>query len=215
MGDLTATQMVAEVQRRVTQISPADALASVQRAVRWINRQGSFTFQLVDPEPWTVTTTGVYAIPVTMDVGKAHVLMNPSGSPIRRVGVQDIWLAMNYNLPGDLGFDIYTVTSTSFLFFPVQTANRVVSATYHKRTVDISGATKANLPRDFDDLIIDLAEAEERRVYDVGDTWSTMLARSQDQIKTLLDGYRSTTMEPMPTSEAALSSQEKQTVGRV
>lgn len=214
MGDLTAAQMVTELQRRVTQISSTDALAAIQRAIRWSNRQGSFTFQLSDPTSWNVTSTGIFAIPVTMDVGKAHVLINANGTPIRKVGIQDIWVSGNYNLAADVAFDVYTVTQASFLFYPTQSTTKAVVAVFHLKTVDISGSAKANLPRDFDDLIIDLAEAEERRVYDVGDTWSTMLARSQDQIKALLDGYRSTTMEPMPTSEAAIVTSEKTQIGR-
>lgn len=214
MGDLTATQLTTELQRRVSQVSSTDALAAVQRAIRWINRQGSYTFQLNSFQTWNVTSSAVYTIPTDMDTGKAHTLLNPSGLPVRKVGVQDSWISGNYNLPADKGFDCYIITKVSFLFFPAQTATTAVAALYHLRTVDISGSTTSNLPRDFDDLIVDLAEAEERRVSDVGDTWPQILARCQDQIKTLLDGYRSVSQEPMPTTEAAGVVVEKTQIGR-
>lgn len=214
MGDLTATQMVTELQRRITQLSAPDALAAVNRAIRWINRQGSFTFQLNTPQSWSVTSTAVYNIPSDMDIGKAHLLLNPNGTPIRKIGVHDAWVSKNYNIPPDKGFDTYHLTQTTVNFGPAQSGTTTVTAHYHLKTANISGSTAANLPRDFDDLIIDLAEAEERRIMDVGEIWPQVLARCQDQIKTMLDGYRSVSMEPMPTTEAAGAVQEKTQIGR-
>lgn len=214
MGSKTHAQMVTELQRRITQLNGTDAGEAINRAIRWVNRQGSYSFQVADPTTLVVANNGVTTAPATMDVGKAHVITNPNGHPVRKVGLQDVWLANNYNTPADLNYDVYTLTQTKIVFYPAINPGLTVTIIYHTITTDISGAQVSNLPRDFDDLIIDLAEAEERRFFDVGDQWPQLLARSVDQIKTLLDGYRSVTMEPMTGVEAALVVNEKLQTGR-
>lgn len=216
MGALTAAQMLTELQRRITQLNATDGAAAINRAVRWINRQGSFTFQVSAPTTLAITVaTGLATTPATMDVGKAHVIYNPNGTPIRRVGVQDVWQSSNFNVPAGTGWDCYTITGANLVFFPAGASQPTpVNIIFHAITTDISGAQVANTPKDFDDLIIDLAEAEERRVYDVGEDWAQLLARSQDQAKVMLDGYRSTTMEAMTGTEAKLATEEKLSTGR-
>ncbi|MGH9845206.1 MAG: hypothetical protein ACREEM_41345 [Blastocatellia bacterium] len=217
MGAMTLLVARTELQRRVTQLSNTDANAAINRAVRWCNRQGSFTFQLSDPTTLTVAAaTGLATIPVTMDTGKAHLFYNTNGVPVRRVGVQDVWQSFNFKLPTDAGWDIYIITQTTIVFFPAVAGQpTTVNAIFHRLTTDlVVDGDKNSLPRDFDDLVIDFAEAEERRLWDVGEDWPQILARVQDQIKVLLDGYRSVTIEPMPASEAEHAVTQKLQVGR-
>jgi hypothetical protein len=184
--------------------------------VRWINRQGSFTFQAIAPTTLAVTpATGLATIPTTMDVGKAHRFWNTNGMPIQRAGTQDGgWTSANFNLPATAGWNEYQITSANIVFYPAGASQPAsVNAIYHIKTVDVVAGV-FTLPRDFDDLIVDFAEAEERRIFDVGDTWAQTLARVQDQIKVLLDGYRSVTQEPMPGTEALLAVGEKLQTGR-
>jgi hypothetical protein len=217
MGDLTFNAAVTEIQRRVPSLSTPDAGAAANRAVRWINRQGSFTFQAVPPTTLAVTAaTGLATIPATMDTGKAHRFWNLNGMPIQRAGTQDGgWTSANFNLPATAGWNEYQITSANIVFYPAGASQPTsVNVVYHVKTADIAGGSTFNVPRDFDDLIVDLAEAEERRIFDVGDTWVQMLARVQDQIKVLLDGYRSVTQEPMPLTEAMSAVSEKLNIGR-
>lgn len=218
MGAMNVTTMVTELQRRVVQLSSADATAAINRAVRWVNRQGSYTFQVSDPTTLAVTAaTGLATTPATMDVGKAHMIYNLTGTPVRKIGVQEAWQTLNYNTPNGVGWDCYTFTGTKIVFFPAHASQPTsVNIIFHATTTDISGGQFTNLPKEFDDLIIDLAELEERRIYDVGEAahWMTMMARSQDQIKTLLDGYRSVTQQPMTGAEGDLAIQERMNKGR-
>jgi hypothetical protein len=216
MGAMTAAQMQTELARRVTQLAATDALAAVNRAIRWVNRQGSYTFQVAPPTTLAVPANGIATTPVTMDVGKAHVIYNTNGIPVSRVGVHDVWRSSNYNTPTGINYDAYTITGAAIVFFPAIAGGGTVNIIHHMITTDIAGAQTANTPKDFDDLILDLAEGEERRIYDVGaaDLWLQMTARSQDQIKTLLDGYRSVTQNPMMGTEATQAVQEKMTQGR-
>jgi hypothetical protein len=219
MGDFTSTQLNTELMRRVPQIISADAGAAINRAIKWVNRQGSYMFQLQAPTTLNVTSSGNIAAPADLDSGKAMYLANPSGLPIKQGALTDIGQTQNYNTITDSGFDQYVLkdsgTSTAtFYFWPLQSGSTVVTLIYHLRTVDITGSTKSNLPRDFDDLLIDFAEAEERRIYDIGEIWPQILARTQDQIKVLLDAYRTESIETGLTSEAGIVTQEKTQVGR-
>lgn len=214
MGTKTHAQMVTELQRRVSQLPSADAGEAINRSIRWINRQGSYSFQVADPTTLVVANNGVTAQPATMDVGKAHVIYNPNGHPVRKFGIQDAWMTGNYNTLAGIGYDSYIITQSKLVFYPAINPGLTVTIIYHSITTDISGAQTSNLPRDFDDLIIDLAEAEERRIWDVGDNWPQLLARAVDQIKVLLNGYVSVSLEPMPLTEAQQVTIEKTQVGR-
>lgn len=231
MGDLTSTQMQTELVRRVSQLSQgagSAALDAINRAIRWINRQGSYTFQLVaDGATLTVPISPAKVnAPSDLDPGKALLISNVTngaGLPIVKGSITDLWETRNFSGGiADDGFDRYLLVASAssavpsvFHFFPSQSAQADVLVRYHKLTVDLAdGAVKSNLPRDFDDLVIDMAEAEERRINDIGDTWNQMYARCQDQIKLLLNAYKSETILPGLETEAAELNQEKTQVGR-
>jgi hypothetical protein len=223
MGQLTSTQMQTELARRVTQLSTgvgSAAETAISRAIRWINRRGSYTFQRAAPTSLVITGgTLTIAAPSDLDAGKAIGMTNPSGLPIRKGTGIDLWEAANYNLPSDEGFSLYWLTMNNpaphtFNFRPSCATDKTVGLVYHKIVQPISGSSKSNLPDEFDDLVIDLAEAEERRINDVGDTWATVQARCQEEILKLLDGYRSVTIETGLASESAAEIQEETQVGR-
>lgn len=226
MGAMTSTQMQTELARRVTQVptgASSAAEAAINRAIRWINRQGSYTFQLSAPvglTPASVTTAySSTPTPADFDPGKAFLLLGPNGNAIKQAPVSSLNEALNYNTIGNTDFDTYYLqaagsgASTLYLF-PSITGSPSVTIIYHKVTADVTGSGTSNLPRDFDDLVIDLAEAEEKRIYDVGDAWPQLLARAQDQIRVLLDGYRTQTIETGMDSEAQQVNAEKAQVGR-
>lgn len=219
MGALTCTQLETELSRRISQLSAADLNAAINRAIRWINSQGSYVFQMTGPLTVTTDGSGFVALNPNVDIGKAKYFENPDGTPINRASTFDPWLSANYNLSTsgvESGFDRYFLRGTDapeIRFFPQLASSIQVNYYFHTKTVSISGASLSNLPADFDDVIVDMAEAEERRIYDVGEIWPQMLARSQDRILKLLDGYKSPTMEPTMVSEAAQAVQEKASIG--
>lgn len=229
MGDLTHDQMVTELRRRLTQLDATVAGAAINRAIRWVNRQGSFTFQLTGAAPITVNNTlagpvdpeaaGVrQAAPADMDMGKAHFIRQEStGLPVRKVGIQDLWLDNAMGVPAGVAGAIvssYAIQGRNFYFRPFPSGALDLTIQYHKTTTDISGTQTSNLPKEFDDLVIDLAEAEERRIYDVGEVWVTLLARCQDQIRVLLDSYRSVSFQEMSSSDAKVAAEEKSAIGQ-
>lgn len=223
MGVLTCTQMQAELARRVTQLPVGAASlseAAINRAIKEVNSLGSYSFQLATSSTLSVTTTGVVATPVDFDPGKAHQLIDTvSNQAIRLIPPTDIWASQGYNTISDTGYDTYYIqvgsgTAHNFVMFPAQATTHTVAIYYHKITVDITGAGVSNLPRDFDDLIIDLAESEERRIYDVGDAWPQLRERTIKKIETLLDGYRTETIQAGKQSEAAELVTEKTKLGR-
>lgn len=225
MGALTSLQMQAELAVRVTQVptgSSSRAEAAINRALRWVNRQGAYTFQLSAPTALTPTTTaGVTSVatPADFDPGKALLLMNASGTAIQKAAITDIDSTQNYNTISSTDFDQYYLVAASsgastIYLYPSIASPVAVTLVYHKVTADITGAQVSNLPRDFDDLLIDFAEAEERRVYDVGDAWPQLMERSQSQAKLLLEAYRSAIEIQGLVSEAVAETGAKTQVGR-
>src|SRR5262249_20902413 len=110
MGTMTATQMQTELAARIPGISTGPssrAEAAILRANRWIDRQGSFIWQLTAVAPTSIVFAGnSHQAPSDFDGGKSFLLTNPDGTPVRRVGPQDGWMGDNYNTITDSGFDI-------------------------------------------------------------------------------------------------------------
>lgn len=218
MGALTLANMNTELLRRLTNLDSTSANAALNRAIRYINRQGSFTFQLSDKTTLSVTNTGIVNSPGDLDPGKAMYLENPNGSPIDRIAISDAWTAQNYNTYADAGFTGYALIVASaaphqFRFFPTLSTTKVVTLFYHKVVATVSSGV-TNLPSDFDDLVIDLAEAEERRIYDVGSAWPKLMDRSMEQIKALLEGYRTQKTTSGTDTENQVLVQAKTQVGK-
>lgn len=219
MGSMSFTTMQTELQRRVQQLGATDAGSAINRAIRWTNSLGAYSFQLQTPTTLAVTSTGNIAAPADFDPGKPCYCANPNGTPIRFGPPTDVWETQGLNTIVDSGFDRFYIqvgatTTHTLYFWPVQTGTTTVTFIYHKITADIAGATTSNLPRDFDDLIIDLAEAEESRIFDKGEVWAGLLQRSQERTKSLLDAYRSERIATGLSSENAAVVQEKTSVGR-
>lgn len=218
MGLKTLAQMNAELTRRITSLSSADANAALNRAVQFINRQGSFSFQLASQTTFSTDGTTNVNTPNDLDPGKAMYLQNANGSPIQRIPISDAWMTQNYNTYADAGFSgfiliVAPAAPHQFRLYPSVSAAQTVTLIYHKVVANItSGVT--NLPQDFDDLVIDLAEAEERRIFDIGNAWPALLSRSMEQIKALLEGYRTQKAEAGTDSENAALVQSQTKVGK-
>lgn len=225
MGSQTSLQLQTELARRITQLATGGgsaAEAAINRGIRWANRQGSYTFQLSAPttvNPNTSGSTTSFSTPADFDSGKAFILINSSGNQVRMSAVSGLADSANFNTIASTDFDQYYVVTSStgsstVYLYPSFPTPPPLTMVYHKITLDITGGSVSNLPRDFDDLIVDLAEAEEKRIYDVGDAWPQLIARCQDQIKVLLDGYKSQTIETGLESEGAALIGTKAKLGR-
>lgn len=234
MGLKTGQTLVTELVRRLANLDRPTALAALNRAQNWCLRQGTFQFMMTTPISIAITLQAAPAQAATassanlnnLDVGKAKMVLNTDGTPIQHVPWSDFWQSMNYNLPSGLTtYDCYTVqsfnsaaagsgTANTFYFLPNITGSAVIYGHRFASPLVDNVTSSLEMPNDFDDLVVDLAEAEERRIYDIGDTWQLLLARSQDQIKVLLDGYRSSTLQPTGLQDAQTKVQEATALGR-
>lgn len=218
--------MVTELQRRVTNLSSTIALAALNRAMSWVTRQGSFQFLMAGPVTLVVTqdssllaSSGAFTL--AMDPGKAKMVFNGDGSPVQHVPFSEFWASENYNVASTGGlYDVYTLktdnsaTNSHTMYFLPKTDGNVFLY-YHRLPTPLTGDTSIpDLPPDFHILLVDLAEAEERRIYDVGDSWQLLMTRAQDQLKLLMDGYRSMTQQPSSMSDSTLKIQEETQTGR-
>lgn len=222
MGDLTADQFVAELQRRLTSLDSTTALNAINAAIEQINRATSYTFNTNSASTiLSVTASGGFAataaVPANSDLGKEIAVFNANGTPVRRVSPSEFWMSQNYNIPvqSPVQYDCYTFAGPSvggsMMFVPNASGNVTVFSTF--QSTAISGAANSALPRDFDRLIVDLAEAEERRIYDIGD-WATLYARAKEDLKLLADAYKTMTNEPAGVTESANKVEEEQKLGR-
>lgn len=230
MGALAGDAMVLELQRRVPQLAASEALAALNRAIRWIHGQGSFQFELTTPSTVTITAAGGGALmatgplPTDIDIGKTKLLANTNGTPIRKIAPQDVSEHTNYNTPAALttryhSYFIQSINSTSpptHIVYVLPNATGSLLLTYHKLSVDIAnnGASFSAMPRNFDDLLIDIAEANERLIFDIGTTWEVRLKQAQERALNLLDGYRTMTIQDGGLGESSVQIQQETQTGR-
>ena len=225
---MTNAEMVAELQRRITNLSSTVAQAALNRALSWVMRQASFQFMITGPLTLTVTgaadpndPTASANLSGSLDPGKAKMMLNIDGTPIQHVPFSEFWTSSNYNVTSMTGlYDTYTIRTDNYAspthsFYFMPKSNGTAIFFYHRvpNVIDNSTGT-CDLPVDFHPLLIDLAEADERRIYDVGDSWQLLMARSQDQLKLLIDGYRSMTSQPSQLSDAQVKIQEQTQLGK-
>lgn len=229
MGLLSGTQLIDELVRRLTNEQRSDALAALNRAQKWVLRQGSFQFMMSAPvtlNPVQGSNPNLAAVATyagSIEASKGKMMFNTDGTPIKHIPLSDFWNSLNYNLPATTSYDCYTIQTVNsaavdpqhtFYFLPNQSGTAFFY--FHRVATPLqdSSGIFSELPADFDDLLVDLAEAEERRIYDIGDSWQLLLGRAQDQIKVLLDGYRSETQQETGLNDAQLKAQEQTQVGR-
>lgn len=229
MGLKSGDLLVDELIRRLTNLDRTTALNALNRAQRWCLRQGSYQFMMGGPLPLSGTLraapqqTAIATVNGAIDPGKAKMIFNSAdGTPVRHVAWSDFWQSLNYNIPNNATYDTYTMQTLNTNGDPAHTIYLLpnISADiefyYHRISTGLSDAPNSysDLPSDFDDLLVDLAEAEERRIYDIGDSWQLLLTRSQDQIKLMLDGYRSESQQETGLTDASVKSQETTQLGR-
>lgn len=184
----------------------------INRGLRYWDSQGSYTFNakmetfIVGPSVFTFPFSSLSA---TIDPGKdiyLYMSATQSGNipqptstpyPVRRVplneyaarGVMPPQKANTSNI-----YDHYVISGTNFLFYPPLTGATNMTIIYHISTVPLTDSYSVftKYPDDFDDVILDWAEAEVKRVYRIVG-WDTLLARVMEQGKMLVDQYRTTT----------------------
>jgi len=224
MGAQTGGYWSDELARRITQLDATAALAAFNKALEWISDQGSFVFDLLGNT--TVASSNVPSfddpsasfseipVPGDADMKKAVFLTNSTGMPIIKAPFNRLWESFGFNNPADQGFTTFLVTADKILLRPPQTSGVSVGMRYHKKFTPIDKNSTSRLPDELDQMACDLAEAEERRIHSVGEQWIKMRDDVRTAIRAMLDGYHSTSSEPMPLDEATAAIQETTKLGK-
>ena len=202
---LSTARIVANVIQKIPeqQVSVAMAIDRVNQGFRWIEQQGDFTWMLV------ATTVGVstasfpasnFTIPAQCDYSRPMYLSTPVlatlASEIPYKSWEDAWDLQTFGTNSLAGvYAGWTNSTTNGYLFPsgaVQNAS-TLSFVYHRLTPqELQIATNAFFPTPdcFDDVIVDYAEAEIRRVYGLK-SWDVLAKRAEGAAMKYFDKYRS------------------------
>jgi hypothetical protein len=227
--------MVTQLQKRVPiGIAAADALAWLNEAFRKLNQmsKGGFVWQIVGTDvTWNAGLATTLA-PANFDPGKTAILQGVSGTTLTQTVIPyaplSEFLNKQHLLTTQKGFftawsyyPTFTLAApTSYqwtLILAPYDAIQVVPVTmkffYH--CVNFAPfASGANIyfptPDQFDSLILDLAEAEVKRYYNISG-WDKVAQQANAAVAEVIDTYRSDRFDLGGLFEVTAEAKEKQT----
>ena len=180
----------------------------LNQAFRYIDQQGNFVWQLALSTPTVLTGTNFFTIPSTIDYGKPMMVAGPVsgvGGSANYPSIQ--WLPFDkaYQLHmGEIGggaapgnYSGWTNVKTNAILFPSAAAPNIGNFSMvligHSYTVPLAYGAGIFFPTPdcFDDVIVDLAEAEVRRIYSLPQC-EYIMQRAQSGLSRFVDLYRST-----------------------
>lgn len=234
MSNLTSTSaMVAECQTRVPiGLSSTFWMKKLNEAYRWISQKGNFVWDLAG-QSITIPVGYVYFdLPLEADPGKPiYISGGPAGSPeiptlipfkawdeatqnqyseiTTAPGAYSCWSLTTFFTAGPPPVYTYRVQLFPQEAMPtISSGAFTVQVFYHKDVSNAEYSAASNVyfptPNSFDNLLIELAEAEARRIYGLAG-WDLIQKRAESAIVNLLDSYRST-----KNTLAGLVDQQKQ-----
>ena len=191
-------------------VNRTNALFFLNRSARYWNSKASYSFNCAFNIAAFVYGPGVatVAAPADMDMGQDFYLYTSGTTPypVRRAEINQYGIASmhsssmtNRSLP-----DQYVITGRNVTIYPAISGGITLSAFYHMNTTPLIDSTTdfSNYPDNYDDVILDFAEAESKRINRIIG-WEPLMARVTDQAKGLVDQYRTNTSLP-EGQEAAL-----------
>lgn len=229
---LSTTEMVTECQSRVPiGLSSPFWGKKLNEAYRWITQKGNFVWEIDTASLDVPAGIATIALPATCNIGKPMWIYGPissvGGSPTLASDIPFVpnSEAGSYNVseltmpPG--AFSCFTVIQTSVIpgwfiqFYPTSAVPTITSGTMRYSLIfhldaasmekPVSDVDYFPTPNCFDSLLIELAEAEARRIYGLAG-WEIIQKRAESGIMSLLDPYRST-----KNAVAGMADQQKQT----
>jgi hypothetical protein len=234
MSNLTSTtSMVAQLQTRVPiGLSSTFWMTKLNEAYRWISQKGNFIWDVKYANITLNSYVNTFSLPPTCDPGKPMVLVGPlpdvpnAALELNSVVTYVPWdVAMDQRysemstIPGLVSCWTFATNFTAgppptygytAYIFPLDTVitNSQFRLVYHTDVASTEIPLAANqyfpTPNSFDNLLIELAEAEARRIYGLAG-WDIIQKRAESAITSLLDSYRST-----KNVLAGLTDQQKQ-----
>lgn len=233
---LSTSAMTAECQTRVPiGLSTTFWMKKLNEAYRWICQKGHFVWEMRRQEITIPAGATSFMLPATMDPGKPMYLggpydfgLNPESSILSILPLVPAEDALDQQLSEMADIKglfscwslIMDIWLTKLVYFaalrPWSAANTsdALSFQFHfhadaSSTELTVGADKYfPTPNVFDNLLIELAEAEVRRIYGLAG-WEIIQKRAESTIMVLLDKYRSS-----KSTVVGLSDQQKQTSER-
>ncbi len=223
MGQTQSTSsMIDSVIVRVPEISTRSlVLYFINRALRYWNGIAAFLYQYrtasaplsFGPNIMTL------ALPADLDTG-GEIYLYTTGTnpyPVRRKALDEYGIAGVYsgskvspNFP-----DHWVIVGANILIYPGISAGVTLNCIYQKITAPLTDSVSSFslVPDNFDDLIVDFAEAEIKRVYRVVG-WEPLMARMMDQSKMLTDAYRIGTSASGGTTDQLREGQDSAVLGK-
>lgn len=243
---LTTADMVADLQQRIPMgLDSNYCMAQINKAMRWIEQQGAFTWNVAYSDI-TVRQGTFWVDPADMpdqfDSGKPCTIYGQTfssvygshGAEIPYVAPDRLALHELYHVRLPRGvFSVFTVVTNLgtvtlgpatdaypdevpfLLMAPSSALHTTEDCAYHFVYHQIPVVTLAAgpvyypTPDPFDDLIVDLAEGEIKRIYQFGG-WAEAIKKAQNSTLLLLDKYRSPKLEMAGITEQAKETQESQ-----
>ena len=221
---ISTSAMVTEIQARVPiNLDNTFTINRLNSAYRWIEQQGSFVWNFIVGTLTLSQNALAVALPTTAgsiyDPGKPAIMYAagyrldykpPEEFAIYRSGQgasgQPFSVWTHYNVPGTgysalLGPDLAknTTGTTSIDFY------------YHRLTpapLTSGASTYFPTPDCFDDLILDMAESEVRRIYHLAG-WQEIQQKATDAALKLLDQYRTTIEGTSGTTDSMRRREDK------
>lgn len=232
-GAVTTTDMVADLKQRLPMgLSSTYCMLKLNQAYQWIEQQGAFVWNITRDQVTLSALSTVMDTPNDMDTGKPWSLypfvgIVPGAEPA--ISAEIPYLPMDemanqqiFHVSAQVGiFYCHTLVNSGgnyqFRLAPNDAVNITTSyfmVWYHKVNGAITtpltvGASTFPPPPAFDQLIVDLAEAEIRRTYSLSG-WSDNLAKAQASTQLVLDKYRSPKRDLAGLAEQGKEVQEKQ-----
>lgn len=229
---LSTTAMVAECQSRVPiGLSSSFWGKKLNEAYRWITQKGNFIWEIkLAPLTLSVSTIS-FSLPSDCNAGKPIYIYGPVGSTGGAPAIASSIPYVSYDDSFNQSVSELTVPAGAFScwsmyfntisggytgqFYPpsatptLTTGDMSYVMSYHMDAASTEKAVSAldffPTPNCFDSLLIELAEAEAKRIYGLAG-WDIIQKRAESGIVSLLDPYRST-----KNAVAGMVDQQKQT----
>jgi hypothetical protein len=219
MSTLLVSDMVSLLQQRIpVGLTNAYCIARLNEGFRWIAQQDSFMWAL-RRVPVTVNASSVdFPLPADAAPGDPMSLYGQAFKyeipfvPFEKFSVQEV-----FNTPPILGnFSAFTITNNGTIYHAKLAPDTALSGPvtlnlfYHTipfQTTSLSDSYPS--PDEFDSLIVDLAEAEIKRVYHYTG-WQDVQSKATEEVKKLANSYRSSKRSIEGMASEAMNAQEAQ-----
>lgn len=191
-------------------LTTAQIVPYLNAGLSLIEAAGSFAWDTVQTTI-SVPSNGKWQVPNTVDIGREMTFTNPNKTPIvKAASGEALWMSSNYKNVGTGVYNQWYFVTSSTLpayvqFVPVAALN--INAIYHNLAPVLTATTGPVTPwleGWLDDLVVDYAEAEIKRILDwVGwqELHARFVARLQD-VTRIFSSQRENTSPPLEVQQA-------------